>query len=277
MGVRLVLGGSSGERSERVNQTGGQTGGNGGMQGGHQGARAYGHPGMYGGDYANGGHDMAMPPQNRQMGYLAPDFYTDEEMRRGRGSNGRFVHRASTEEDGPYGHFGSRRHYDDEMGHGSSRESGREDSAEKVHRLERRLRRLEERLEELEDGESGGSERKKKKERKSGDDDDDDDHARPDEGLAKLKGLSDRLAGIVTGKPFLAALPGVFEAAVDVIKSPPPTWPDYLKKSDYPGIVKMETGELLAALEEKKPLKDVRKELTHTVAALLQLCAQAAK
>ena len=68
MGVRLVLGGSSGERSERVNQTGGQTGGNGGMQGGHQGARAYGHPGMYGGDYANGGHDMAMPPQNRQMG-----------------------------------------------------------------------------------------------------------------------------------------------------------------------------------------------------------------
>ena len=181
MGVRLVLGGSSGERSERVNQTGGQTGGNGGMQGGHQGARAYGHPGMYGGDYANGGHDMAMPPQNRQMGYLAPDFYTDEEMRRGRGSNGRFVHRASTEEDGPYGHFGSRRHYDDEMGHGSSRESGREDSAEKMHRLERKLRKLEERLEELEDGESGGSERKKKKERKSGDDDDDGDDDGDDE------------------------------------------------------------------------------------------------
>lgn len=269
MGVRLVLGGSSGERGERANQTGGH--------GGQQGAQAYGHPGMYGGDYANGGQDMFMPPQNRQMGYYAPDFYTDEEMRRGRGAGGRFVHRAHTEEDGPYGRSGSRRHHDDEMGHGFSRESGREESSEKIRHLERKVRKLEERLEELEDGESGGSEGKKKKERKSGDPDDEDDHARPDEGLAKLKGLSDRLAGIVTGKPFLAALPGVFEAAVDVIKSPPPTWPDYLKKGDYPGIVKMETGELLTALEEKKPLKDVRKELTHTVAALLQLCAQAAK
>lgn len=263
MGVRLVLGGSSGERGDRANQTGG----NGGMRDGH--------PGMYGGDY-NGGHDTFMPPQNRQMGYFAPDFYTDEEMRRGRGAGGRFVHRAHTEEDGPYGRSGSRRHYDDEMGHGFSRESGREESSEKIHHLERKVRKLEERLEELEDGESGGSEGKKK-ERKSGEEDEDDDQARPDEGLAKLKGLSDKLAAIVTGKPFLAALPGVFEAAVDVIKSPPPTWPDYLKKGDYAGIVKMETGELLAALEEKKPLKDVRKELTHTVAALLQLCAQAAK
>lgn len=68
-------------------------------------------------------------------------------------------------------------------------------------------------------------------------------------------------------------LVGVLEDAVKVLQSPPQTWPAYLHRKDYAGIAEMEGKELLAALKEKKPVSDIRKELTHTIAALFKLAA----
>lgn len=70
--------------------------------------------------------------------------------------------------------------------------------------------------------------------------------------------------------PRLAA---VLEAAAEVMDNPPSTWSPYLHRMDYAGIAKMEGKELLTALEARKPLKDIRKELTHTIAALFQMMA----
>ncbi len=79
----------------------------------------------------------------------------------------------------------------------------------------------------------------------------------------------------MTGKEFLMELPRLFQESVEVIKSPPPTWPPYLEKRDYAGIYAMESKELAQALEGfksgQKKLKDVAKELKHTCAALIQL------
>lgn len=69
------------------------------------------------------------------------------------------------------------------------------------------------------------------------------------------------------------ALVGVLEDAVKVLQSPPQTWPAYLHRKDYAGIVDMEAKELLNAIKEKKPVSDMRKELTHTIAALFKLAA----
>lgn len=66
-------------------------------------------------------------------------------------------------------------------------------------------------------------------------------------------------------------LEGVMESAVQILDNPPSTWAQYQHRKDYVGIAKMEGKELLAALEAKKPIQDIRKELTHTIAALFQL------
>lgn len=63
----------------------------------------------------------------------------------------------------------------------------------------------------------------------------------------------------------------LLETATGVLDNPPSTWESYIKRQDYIGIAKMEGKELLAALEAHKPMKDIRKELSHTLAALLQL------
>lgn len=70
--------------------------------------------------------------------------------------------------------------------------------------------------------------------------------------------------------PHMEAL---LETATTVLDDPPSTWEPYVKRQDYFGIAKMEGKELLTALEEHKPVKDIRKELSHTLAALLQLAA----
>lgn len=70
--------------------------------------------------------------------------------------------------------------------------------------------------------------------------------------------------------PHMEAL---LETATTVLDAPPSTWEPYVKRQDYFGIAKMEGKELLTALEEHKPVKDIRKELSHTLAALLQLAA----
>lgn len=64
---------------------------------------------------------------------------------------------------------------------------------------------------------------------------------------------------------------GLLETATTVLDNPPSTWQAYMKREDYLGIAKMEGKELIAALEAHKPIKDIRKELSHTLAALMQL------
>lgn len=77
--------------------------------------------------------------------------------------------------------------------------------------------------------------------------------------------------GMAAVKELAPALEDVLEDSVKVLQSPPQTWPAYLHRKDYAGIVKMETKELLSALEAKKSVADMRKELTHTIAALFKL------
>lgn len=71
--------------------------------------------------------------------------------------------------------------------------------------------------------------------------------------------------------PRMAAL---FETAAGVLDNPPSTWDAYMKREDYLGIAKMEGKELLTALEAHKPVKDIRKELSHTLAALMMLATK---
>lgn len=66
-------------------------------------------------------------------------------------------------------------------------------------------------------------------------------------------------------------LAGILESANDVMDNPPSTWEHFLKNKDFAGIAKMEGEELVAALEARKPLRDIRKELTHTIAALFKM------
>lgn len=63
----------------------------------------------------------------------------------------------------------------------------------------------------------------------------------------------------------------LLETAAGVLENPPSTWEPHMKRGDYLGIAKMEGKELLNALEAHKSEKDMRKELSHTLAALLQL------
>lgn len=79
--------------------------------------------------------------------------------------------------------------------------------------------------------------------------------------------------GMAAVKKIDPALVGVLEDAVKVLQDPPQTWPAYLHRKDYAGIVDMEAKELLNAIKEKKPVSDMRKELTHTIAALFKLAA----
>lgn len=75
--------------------------------------------------------------------------------------------------------------------------------------------------------------------------------------------------------PLDPALESVLENAEHVMQSPPETWAPYKRQKDFKGIVKMEVQELVKALEQGKSAKDIKKELTHTVAALMQLTLDA--
>lgn len=68
-------------------------------------------------------------------------------------------------------------------------------------------------------------------------------------------------------------LVGVLESAMTVLENPPSTWAQYMHRKDYAGIAKMEGKELMTALEARKPISDIRKELTHTLAALFQMAS----
>lgn len=69
-------------------------------------------------------------------------------------------------------------------------------------------------------------------------------------------------------------LVAVLETATGVMENPPSTWDAHMKRMDYLGIAKMEGKELLSALEAHKPVKEIRKELSHTLAALLMLATK---
>lgn len=223
------------------------------------------------GPYVPGHHVPA--PVASQMGYLAPlsemgpegmyPDYLGEEMRRGRSSRtGRYVHRSAMDggeqmrgAGGGSGGWG--------MGHAESDED--EDGSGEVMKLKKKMKKLTRKLqkleEELEEKESEGR-KKKKKPRHEDENDEDDEEDDPQ------KKLGCALSGL------LSSFPGVAESIFDVVASPPPTWTDYLKKSDFPGIAKMEFGELMQAVQAKKPLADLKKELFHTAAALLMVCGK---
>lgn len=69
-------------------------------------------------------------------------------------------------------------------------------------------------------------------------------------------------------------LVSLLETATSIAENPPSTWEPHIKRGDYLGIVKMEGKELMSALESHKSGKDMRKELSHTLAALMQLITQ---
>lgn len=74
---------------------------------------------------------------------------------------------------------------------------------------------------------------------------------------------------------FAKSLPGkageMMEEAHKVLESPPPTWSPYLQKKDFPGLVKMETREMIAAIENGKSPEDIKTEVKHVLAALLKM------
>lgn len=82
--------------------------------------------------------------------------------------------------------------------------------------------------------------------------------------LDELKGK-----GYASVKKLAPNLEGVLDDAADLLERHPQTWDMYMQRKDYRGIAKMEGKELLDALEAGKSAKDVRKELVHTIAALL--------
>lgn len=307
MGVKIAFGSHSGNVGEQMNggsqMNGGQYQNNGPSMNGQypqsNGQPMQNHPQMampqmngMGGPQMNGGQAMAYgmaasypvqhgpyvpghhvpAPVASQMGYLAPlsemgpegmyPDYLGEEMRRGRSSRtGRFVHRSAMDGgEQMRGAGGGSSSYS--MGHAESDED--EDGGEvqklkkKMKKLTRKLQKLEE---ELEEKESEGRKKKKKPKREDEDDEDDEE----DDPAQKL-GCA--LSGL------LSSFPGLAESIFDVVASPPPTWTEYLKKSDFGGIARMEFGELMQAVQAKKPLSDLKKEIFHTAAALLMVCGK---
>lgn len=260
--------------------------------------------------------NQGYPMENRGMGFTAPmeDFMPgsgrgvmprseeylpdlgDVEARRYRSRRtGRFIRGEGDE--GAEMHYGSRhsgRDDDAERGSYSHSEGGEDGGAlgklkKKFHKLKERLeeaeeavqtvkelkkevKRLREKLEEKDGEASDGKEGKKGKKSKSHEDDDDDDDE--DDPAAGLKRLVEEG---VDGREFLKCLPYALESLMEVLASPPRTWPPYLEKADYSGIYIMEAKELMRAIEQykagQKGLKDVEREMKHTGAALVQMFA----
>lgn len=227
--------------------------------------------------------------QKAPLGFITEEMIRDPENRHRSRRTGRFVRGEGGDE--VMNHSGRRhRKRDEDMEHGWVEERGEDevrelkkkirkieekledaDSSREVKRLKSRIEELEEKLEEGMKREKRGGEKKKKSSSEDEEEDGEDDPAKL---LEKLLGTKE-----VSGKEFLKDLPLLFRQAVEVIKSPPPTWPPYIEKKDFPGIYTMESKELAQALEQfkagSKGLKDVEKELKHTCAALIQLACHA--
>lgn len=96
----------------------------------------------------------------------------------------------------------------------------------------------------------------------------------PMEARGGMSGLKQGTQQLGKAVPLDPSMESVLEAATKVLDTPPATWVAYLHKKDYLGIAKMEGKELMQALEAKKPAKEIRKELIHTMAALMQLAVE---
>lgn len=90
--------------------------------------------------------------------------------------------------------------------------------------------------------------------------------------MHEMREMHDHIMRKGSGATKMLAKPleGVLEDATELLENPPSTWKKHLEKGDLAGIVKMEGKELLGALEEGKSPHEIRKEFTHTIAALLQ-------
>lgn len=203
--------------------------------------------------------------QARQMGYTAPqeDFLPEENFR---SRNGRFMPRAGGWEDEEgmmLARMGKGRRSGMSMGHAET-----SDSDEEIEKICREMKRVKRRLQELEEAleekEQSGRRRKKRKPEKDDEDEDDEEDDAP-----RLRAL---------GKGLMSAagsLPALLEDALAVLENPPDTWKPYAEKKDFGGVARMEFGELVKAVEQHKDAAGLKKELNHTAAALLQLCAHA--
>lgn len=76
---------------------------------------------------------------------------------------------------------------------------------------------------------------------------------------------------IMYGGEVLKKLPQVARKASKIIKNYPETWDEYLEEEDYQGIFEMESKELEKAMEEGEK-KDLEKECSHVLAALMLMC-----
>lgn len=99
---------------------------------------------------------------------------------------------------------------------------------------------------------------------------------------AQLGAVQERMGEMMSAldgavKPLLGKLESVSPTLVDeaskILKQPPHTWGGYLMKKDYAGILNMELGELKKALDAKKPAGELKKEMSHALAAMLKLLA----
>lgn len=87
---------------------------------------------------------------------------------------------------------------------------------------------------------------------------------------SKLDKMSSSM-GKASSVPLDPSMESVLEDATKVLKNPPSTWQQYLQNHDVAGIARMEGRELMKALESGKPVSAIRKELTHTIAALMKM------
>lgn len=76
---------------------------------------------------------------------------------------------------------------------------------------------------------------------------------------------------IMYGAEVLKKLPQMARKASKIIKNYPETWDQYLEEEDYQGIFEMESKELEKAMEEGEK-KDLEKECSHVLAALMLMC-----
>ena len=77
--------------------------------------------------------------------------------------------------------------------------------------------------------------------------------------------MRDTLGGV---KDLTPAIPYALTEAMNVAKNPPETWKQYMENGDYKNIARMEVSELLNAMNSGG---NVKKEISHTIAALMKL------
>ena len=220
----------------------------------------------------------AMP--SARMGFHVPydelmEGMEGEEMRRRRSRRtGRFLPSSEYEEEESMRAMakgGGSRRSGMEMGHAEGEEGGEElrELKRDMKKLKKKFKKMERELEEMEEGGASGGKRKKKRREEEDDEDDEDDRQKPAAPSNKSKACALMEA--------IEAIPDMTAQTLGVLSSPPPTWAPYVEKGELAAIAKMEAGELIKAIAQRKPLNDLKRELLHLSAALFQLCGEGAE